>query len=296
MTVKLLDEIKNFQGLSTDTKPTVGVCVGSRLIELDTRKKFRYDGAEWHEINDATDVFIQDQTTPPFDLFFIQQLAVPTSTRVQTFVDNRAVLVVDASNISVGDYLGIFYPAEDRFFFGEVLTISVNDLTVDTPLDFEYPIGATVVPFTRDLNVDGSIAKQIFAISGGGTGSELVLDITRLMISMECDSAVNLNKFGDLDALTIGVVLRRTDGTSKNIWNIKTNSELANLCYDYTPYAATNPVQFVDGAKFRYSFSGQDKHGVAVRLAPGDFLQIVIQDDLTGLVKFRIIAEGHEVD
>lgn len=37
--------------LSTDTKPTSGILNGSRLVEVDTGKKFRFDedGAAWCE-------------------------------------------------------------------------------------------------------------------------------------------------------------------------------------------------------------------------------------------------------
>ena len=43
------------------------------------------------------------------------------------------------------------------------------------------------------------------------------------------------------------------------------------------------------------TFSGQDKLGVALRLNPGEDLQLIIQDDLRGLTSIEILAEGHEV-
>lgn len=47
-----VDNLTNeFDGLSTDTKPTDGVRNGSVFIEIDTGKIYLYDeeGAEWHE-------------------------------------------------------------------------------------------------------------------------------------------------------------------------------------------------------------------------------------------------------
>lgn len=37
-------------GLSTDPKPTLTLITGSRFIEVDTGKEYRYDeiGVEWH--------------------------------------------------------------------------------------------------------------------------------------------------------------------------------------------------------------------------------------------------------
>ena len=41
-------------GLSTDSKPTAGLCSGSKLFEVDTGKAFvldaESDSAAWHEI------------------------------------------------------------------------------------------------------------------------------------------------------------------------------------------------------------------------------------------------------
>lgn len=38
-----------YAGLSTDTKPTEGVGVGSIFLEVDTGKVFIYSGAAWVE-------------------------------------------------------------------------------------------------------------------------------------------------------------------------------------------------------------------------------------------------------
>lgn len=237
-------------------------------------------------------VNIQDQITPPIDLFFAKGDGVPSFLSTQTQIDNRSISVVNPVSFTVGNY--IIIAEEDRFYTGELLAINGNVLSLDTPLDFNFSTSGVVVPSTRDLNVDGSITPQVFSIRAGAT-SGLSLGISRLMIHMETAGQVDLNKFGDLTALTNGIVVRRVDGTTRNIFNVKTNGEMRNLCFDWTADIASNPSQGQNGVGFRYTFAGQDKHGVAVRLDPGDELQIIIQDDLTGLDKFRIIAEGHEV-
>jgi len=248
------------------------------------------------EDNGGIPVNIQDQTSPPLDLFFTQLIGSPTTLAQDSFINNITVNVTSASSISVGTYLGIFAGSEaDRFYFGEVLNINGNIITLDTPLDFNYTAGSPVIASTRNLNIDGSGTTQIFSIRGSGENSTLEIDITRIMISLETDGPVDLDKFGDLTKLENGIVLRRTNGDTRNIWNVKSNGEIANLCYDYDPHLATNPSQGQNGVNFRYSFAGQDKHGVAVRIGPGESLELLIQDDLTGLESFRIIAEGHIV-
>ena len=249
------------------------------------------------ESNGGITVNIQDQTSVPVDFFFTQIKGIPTTVAIQTAIDDYTVTVTSAANCSIGDYVGIFNAdnsTNNRAYFGTILSISGNNITLDTPIDFEFQVGDTFACFTRNLNVDGSTTRQIFSVQVG-SGATQSIDITRLMVSFITDTKVDLSKFGDLTSLNNGLVLRRKDGVIHNIWNIKNNGELANLCFDYSPYSSTNPNQGQDGAKFRYTFAGQDKHGVAVRLEPGDELQLLIQDDLTGLQQFRVIAEGHYV-
>lgn len=275
-------------------------------LEFDTKQSIK-DIADLTESfidgalnpNGGIDVNVQDQTSPPIDFFFTQLKGTPTTIAVQTSIDDYSVNVVSGAGCSVGDYVGIFNadnPLNNRAYFGTVTTINANLITLDTPVDFAFKVGDTFACFTRDINdANGSTTPEIFQVQVGPNATQSI-DITRLMISMLTNSAVDLNKFGDLTALVRGCVLRRVNGFTHNIWNVKTNGDIVNLAFDYTPYSASNPAQGQDGAKFRYTFAGQDKHGVAVRLNPGDSLQLIIQDDLTDLAQFRIIAEGHYVD
>ena len=65
--------------------------------------------------------------------------------------------------------------------------------------------------------------------------------------------------------------------------------------YDWTPYLATNPQQGQDGFLFRLTFAGMNKLGVAIRLNPGEDLQFLVQDDLSGITVLEVTAEGHVV-
>lgn len=49
MTTTLLRVIQRWVGLSTDTKPTTDVPVGSLFYELNTGQGFIWDGANWIE-------------------------------------------------------------------------------------------------------------------------------------------------------------------------------------------------------------------------------------------------------
>lgn len=268
---------------------TIIVTAQSNIVDLRFSKEIPI------ESNGGVPVNIQDQTSPPFDIFFVQLDGTITTLVQDANIDDSTIEVTNrlASGIGVGTYLGLSTPA--RFYFGEVISVSGDLVTLDTPIDFNFTTTeASVVPTTRDLNVDGSVTPEIFLVGSGGA-SEIRIDITRIMVKCITSSAVSLEEFCDQPALAKGIVLRRVDGDIRNIFNIKTNGELGHLAYDYAPYLAANPGQNQDGALFRYTFAGQDKHGVAVRLEPGDSLQVIIQDDLSGIDLFRIVAEGHEV-
>ena len=244
----------------------------------------------------AKDVFIQDQTTPPFDFYFLKGLGAPTALTNPVAIDDTDMIVDNPAGIVTGSYMGVFSVDPARYYFAEVTNIIGSQIFLDTPFDFAFLAASSVINTSRDLNVDGSVTPEVFVVRGGGPGSDLTIDITRVIIAMETETAPDFNDFGDITGgLVKGLVLRRVDGTHRNVWNVDTNREIANISYDYTTYIASNPGIGINGIAARYTFAGQDKHGVAVRLKPGDQLELIIQDDLSSLNRFRIIAQGHQV-
>ena len=266
-------------------------------------------------VTSAFDVSIQDQTTTPIDFYFLNIQGSPTTllNAITTVTSTTFVYtfdVVESSDMSVGDYVGIFRDSDvERFFFAEIQAISSGSgnatITVDTPIDFNFPAGSTVASFVRSMNVDGSTTPVVYQVEVGPS-SEQPIHITRIMLQMKTDDPVSLAKFGDLAKLTNGLVLRKVtaEGVIQNIWTIKDNAQFA-LYSDPTawvPYAALNPVQGQDGMSWQYTLNGPDNHGVVVELMPGDKLQMVVQDDLETdqtpghITELFAMAEGHFVD
>ena len=169
-------------------------------------------------------------------------------------------------------------------------------LTLDTPLDYDYEIGDQLTCGTDNLAVDGSSTTQIFSLRAADPGIPITIDVTRIIIECITASATSLDKFGDLAALTHGFVFRRVDGFYNNIFNVKTGGQFAGVSFDYDPHVASVPAQNVDGFAVRLTFAGSNKLGVALRVAQGEDLQFLIQDDLSGLTVLRVMFEGHVVD
>lgn len=252
-----------------------------------------------NKILNGVDVAVQDQTTLPIDFFFSMANGATTLT-ADTVINSNVISVASVADISIGDYLVLsFTPGDDteQVMFSEVVSIATLDVTIDSPINYIYTSGSPVLSRTRDMNVLGTPASpKIFSIRGSDDpGFIAEIDITRLLMECLTDTVVSLAKFGDLTRLTNGLVLRRVNGSQDNIFNAKSNGELANLAYDWEPYSTINPQQGQNGFLWRYSFGGPDKHGVVIRLGRGESLELYIQDDLTALDKFRAIAAGHVV-
>jgi len=78
-----------------------------------------------------------------------------------------------------------------------------------------------------------------------------------------------------------------------NLWNVKSNGQIRLLCFDgnYSDKAPAGSYGF----NFRNTYAGPSKHGVTIRLMDGETLEILIQDSLTGLESFKMMAQGHIV-
>lgn len=244
-----------------------------------------------HSLVDSIDVFLQDQTSPPVLVYLnkVENRAVLTANFT---MDTYNITVNDSTGMSVGDYTGVFNIEGTRYYAGNILEINGNVLTMDTPSDFDFIVGDDVTSGIKDMNVDGSVTPVIFSLRADPE-LDFEVDVTRIIMHITDNTAMDDNRFGGLDALTRGIVLRRVDGSFQNIFNVKTNGEMGELAFDKV-YDDKAPSGFF-GMTSRLTFAGSNKIGVAIRLGPDEDLQLIIQDDLTGLETFRIMVEGHIV-
>ena len=246
----------------------------------------------------AFDTYTQDQTTRAVIAKFNQ---VQNSTTLQSGATKGAytIDVTDPTGFVNGRYIIIFHPASENFsFYRQIGDPSGNIVTLDTPLDFSYPAGSYVDSTITNMNADGSGTAEVFGLRGTGAppGVDIKVHITRLLFTCTTATAVDLTKFGDLAKLSRGLVLRKRDGTVTNIFNVKSNKEIAGIMFDYDEFSKDNPQQGVDGFKGRLTFNGQSKIGVAIELPIGDDLELLVQDDLRLITEFEVTAEGHIVE
>jgi hypothetical protein len=252
----------------------------------------------------ALDIQMQDQFTPTVIVKF-NQITDSTTIASPVAIDDTQVTLTSTTGVSVGSYLIFFNPDQGRYMFATVTSVLGSPtFDIDTPFDFAFPAGTYVDVTKTNLAVNGSVTPQVFGLRGVGAppGVDITVDITRLIFSCTTSSPVDLSKFANFAKLTNGLVCRMRNGTYENIFNVKDNRDVAGIMFDWTPYAATNPSQGVDGFISRLTFAGQNKIGVTKRLPVGDDLEIIVQDDLLTaqggetITAFEIIAEGHIVE
>ncbi len=243
----------------------------------------------------VTDVSIQDQSSPGVIVKFSQIIGEKQLT-VATAVNDWTITVTNSTSMAIGQYISIVNVTGNRYYVGEIVGIASQVITLDRPLDFAYQIDDYVAYRTTEMAVNGLVTPQMFSLRGAITEEiPLTIDITRIIFTCLTDGAVSLEKFGDLTALATGVTMRRKNGYYSNIFNVKTNLDLDGITLDWKPYASTNPSQGQDGFTCRLTFNGPDKMGIVERLGPGEDLEIIIPEDLTGLTLFECRAEGHVV-
>jgi len=241
------------------------------------------------EENGSIPVTLQDQTSPVVIVPF-NKITNSTTNTVATALDDYTVTVDDATGFSADDFISIWNLDLLSVWFGKVVGAPVGSVvTVDRPIDGVFPTGSIIEVGETNMAVDGSSTTQIFSIRSTGGDFPISIDITRIIITIYTDSAVDLASFGDLTKLSYGVTMRRTGGTVTNILNWKSNGELGGICFDMNFYTAIGQGQ--DGLVSRLTFAGQSKMGAVIRIGQDEDLEIVINDNLTGLDKFEIIAE-----
>lgn len=245
----------------------------------------------------ALDVLLQDPTTDAIIVYF-NQVHNSTTLSAAAVKNEKIVSVVSATGISTGSYFIMFDPISERFSTFFVTAVNTLDITLDSPIDFDYPEGTFVDIAIVDMAVNGSVTPQVFGLRGIGAppGVDIKFDLTRVIFSCIADSSVDLSLFADLPALTNGLLFRTRNGKSRNIFNVKDNREMAGIMFDFNVSAADNPVQGEDGFIGRLTFSGQNKIGVVIRLPIGEDAEVWVQDNLLGITSFRMIAEGHIVE
>lgn len=250
-------------------------------------------------IDGSIDVNIQDQHTPTiiFPLYEIINSGYNITT--DTAPDSFTLELNNVIGLSIGDTMGIFQDTDNiRNYFGEIMNISGTTLTLDTEFESVFAVNKSPIVYEIETNIneDGSTNKIIHEFVNYGT---IPMDVTRFVFTMQTTDPVDLNKFGDIiGGLERGCLLRerKADGTFGNIFNFKSNFDFVGVMFDFDTYDASHPNQGINGLSARLTLGSPGKIGVVTRLSYNESIQMVCKDDLTSLISFVTMLEGHLTD
>lgn len=241
-------------------------------------------------------VMINDQTTRAIFNPFCRAVTGPYLLAQNTVPNSDTLILTDATGLLAGDRVGLFQNSTNpSSFFSRIVSISNDTVILSDPLDIIFDTALSPVFFELNCNInsDGSSTRIVYKIDND---SNQDVDITRIILQITDNTAMDDGTFGGITALTRGILLRKKldNGTYLNYWNARSNAELKNVMFDIT-YSDKAPAGTY-GMTGRLTFGGQEKIGVVIRLSKNEELQLLVQDDLSGLTTFELMAEGHFTD
>lgn len=217
-----------------------------------------------------------------------RDLGATTTLTAEASAGDTLLTVADITGFSVGDLLRISNGSGVERCHFQVTAAAGSVITLNKPIDNTFAIGSDVTEIQVAMNVSGTLASPIsFKIQ---PPSDERWQMTRLLITMLDASAMDDGKFGGITALANGVIVRQSENSVfRTLTTWQSNSNMKDDMYDIT-YSAKAPAgEF--GLSGRWTFT-RAQFVVDLDGTTGDFLEVLIQDDLTGLLNFGIKVQG----
>jgi len=154
------------------------------------------------------------------------------------------------------------------------------------------------------------IFSELASLDGLGVVTEAIVDYSAAQVSYQLlcpvdelyevnrvivgigDTAINNSgEYGSITALTNGVVIRITDTDGGSIqlltpFAITTNGDYSRLSYDTLYNSLGNGNDYLT---VRWTFA---KHGAPIVLEPGQYIEIELNDNFTGLANQTFLFQG----
>jgi len=243
-------------------------------------------------LNGAIDVHDADVHDEVVNEYFHRHTGVSDTIAVASAKQDTNITVVNGALFAVGNEIQLSNGSESTTF-PKITAIATHVLILDRPLDFAYEVNATVEIVSTNMAVLGSLTNPI-SFKAEPSSDEL-WHVIRFLFSMTHATAGDLGLFGNAAALTNGVVLRLYKAEfdqyrTFTLW--KTNSDIKDNMYN-----VDFDTRSTGGGTYGTTGRGSIKIGTgAVPKVDGsksDFIEMLIQDDLTGLISFKQKIQGH---
>lgn len=286
----------DFLLLSTDPFPTPTADEAGAILEhSDTGDRYRWSSTLWAMIE-----IDKSSTSPTLAIPFLLTLSNPTLA-ADTVVGSRDITLTAGHGLTSPADLGLTMELADAsngsFFIQSLITAIVGDvITLDSPLNRVYTTaGSLVAVSTAEMNVDGSVTPIIFKVLPFDLQQG---NISRVLLEMRDATSMDFSTFGGLPVLDNGIVLRvnNGDGTFRHLHNFKDNGDIIEIAFDHA-FLLPKGGNVINGFTSRITWGSESKHGAVIRLdgTLGQGLELIVQDDLTGLLRMRWTAQGKEL-
>lgn len=238
--------------------------------------------------------YIQDQTTQAIDIWFTAPRGDVVTATAAT--QGEYSVTLEAGHGAVVGYV-IESRTADNYVQALIIAVVGDVITVNTPWSRTFPIGTVVALGDPRMDVLGAATPAGAVVYSIDPSALQRIDVTRIIVSIEDTTAMDFTTFGNLAALANGCVLRKlqSDGNFNNLFAWRTNGDLIERAFEHTFQSKVGGGGF--GFVAKSTWAGPGNRGVSLRLAGTDDeqLQLVVQDDLRALSKFRCIVQGHVV-
>lgn len=276
---------------------------------------------------ESIDIYLQDQISDPLEFYLSRKLAttsltenipINTSSSPWQVTETETITVLDPTGFQVGLWVELW--DNSLKFQAEIENVSGSDITLAKPIGFPFTTNSILYLVDVDQNKNFTLAgtnpigHQYYTYEppmmyGNDTHEN------RFMITMLHDTASDPALYGDIEALTNGIVF---SGKGKrfatetgladdlvlfnNLFNIKRNEDYKSIAYDvaFDPASGNTSIPGETGkygTSVRKTFNGQDKSGVVipVRVLREEATRALFRDDLSSLFLHRIRVIGHRV-
>jgi len=155
-----------------------------------------------------------------------------------------------------------------------------------------------------DTNGDGSGAKNVIGNYAGGSAetffiappSDKKFVLSRMMVSIRDTGSMDSGLYGNGITITNGLTLKKKDGSGDILdmldgLTIKTNGDWGRHCYDVSRSNFGSGDEYIT---VRWSFFRAGNKGINLSGAAGEFFELGLNDDFSGLVEHYYFIEGYE--
>jgi len=229
----------------------------------------------------------------PINDYFHTHTGVSTTLTVASIIGATSVTVASVVGFAIGNDIQIGGHVSADITYTKIINIIGNVIYINRPLGNTRAIGSIVEKV--NINMATTIGTIAAPISYKVVPSDgLVWHVERIMLSMIHTTAGDMGLFGNITSLTNGCVLRKyngVDGTFSTFDVWQNNSDIyldfANLSF-ITRSGGGGAYGTVGSGSF-------SEIGVTIKLEAslGDYMEILIQDNISGLVDFRLKVQGH---